>query len=691
MIDNDSVDALREQGKRMANLLSKDGPTEQVVSAEVVRVDDDGTVWVSVGGQEAPVDAGMAAKVGDKVSVRLANGTATLTDNKTRPATDDATALIAMGEAGAAHAAAVDAQDVAEMAAEVAGAIGQHFWTDEAGVHVSNEEGDPEGSRNSIFNSLGLIFREGANYLMGLVSGSVVGGSSSDRGMAIFDGLGNAAANVIAWFGRNGIRVGKQSERHLSVTSSMLSFSDGGQEETSAIGANSTFVVDGSTPAITFGGRASNGTVGNYSAAFGQNVTASGNYSAAFGLSAVASGYGSHAEGTLSNASGYASHAEGNSRASGAWSHAEGSSCKAEGQNSHAEGFDTRASGDFSHAEGYSTVASGNGSHASNFFTVSHGAYQTAVGKYNIVDDSNEGPEDIGEFALIVGNGTAEDARSNAATLDWSGNLWLAGTLNVDAVPAMPASKITSGTFDAARIPSLGYLPLAGGTMTGAATNTGGSWNRRFNDVAGMDVTNPPSSTASAHSLQAQDANGQFIGQLRHAVYPSGGTGMLLVSRVGTSASGGIKQNILGATVEPDGTRGYVVTDPDAFRETIEAAPAATASSGDYGPAKSAATSTVTNLGTVTLSPGKWLVILGFQFQANATGVRVGKLGSTASDASAARSTTVRAQACSQGATLFTNAVWLEVATETTYYLNVWQNSGSALTCSCYANTVKLG
>ncbi|MBR1445502.1 MAG: hypothetical protein IJ586_00235, partial [Alloprevotella sp.] len=232
MIDNESVDALREQGKRMAGLISKDGPTEQVVSAEVVRVDDDGTVWVSVGGQEAPVDAGMAAKVGDKVSVRLANGTATLTDNKTRPATDDATALIAMGEAGAAHAVALDAQDVAEMAAEVARAIGQHFWTDEAGVHVSNEERDPEGSRNSIFNSLGLIFREGANYLMGLVSGSVVGGSSSDRGMAIFDGLGNAASNVVAWFGRNGIRIGKASAQHVEITANGIEITNGSTQGT---------------------------------------------------------------------------------------------------------------------------------------------------------------------------------------------------------------------------------------------------------------------------------------------------------------------------------------------------------------------------------------------------------------------------------------------------------------------------
>jgi chitodextrinase len=32
-------------------------------------------------------------------------------------------------------------------------------------------------------------------------------------------------------------------------------------------------------------------------------------------------------------------------------------------------------------------------------------------------------------YVEIVGNGTATDARSNARTLDWAGNEWLAGNL----------------------------------------------------------------------------------------------------------------------------------------------------------------------------------------------------------------------------------------------------------------------
>ena len=71
---------------------------------------------------------------------------------------------------------------------------------------------------------------------------------------------------------------------------------------------------------------------------------------------------------------------------------------------------------------GYHNEASGNNSVAMGIYSQATGAAQTVFGKYNSPDAT---------MAEIVGNGTADNARSNARTLDWSGNETLAGALAV--------------------------------------------------------------------------------------------------------------------------------------------------------------------------------------------------------------------------------------------------------------------
>lgn len=147
--------------------------------------------------------------------------------------------------------------------------------------------------------------------------------------------------------------------------------------------------------------------VGVNSHAEGNDTTASGSFSHAEGAATTASGEDSHAEGYQATASGSCSHAEGNyTAASGNFSHAEGNNTKASKASSHAEGLSTTASGSSSHAEGSGTIASGECSHVQ--------------GKYNIEDFSHT-------YADIIGNGTSDTARSNAATVDWNGNAWFAG------------------------------------------------------------------------------------------------------------------------------------------------------------------------------------------------------------------------------------------------------------------------
>ena len=174
--------------------------------------------------------------------------------------------------------------------------------------------------------------------------------------------------------------------------------------------------------AFTFGRRRDVVSTGVMSMVMGDRCKASGFLSYAEGNQTVASGSESHAENRETTASGIASHAEGyGSVASAAAAHAEGYYSEASGKYAHAEGDHTSAA-ENAHSEGYYSEASGMYSHAQNLGTIAAYQSQTAIGEYN-VEDSN------GDYVFIIGNGASNGQRSNAATIDWGGNMELAGRL----------------------------------------------------------------------------------------------------------------------------------------------------------------------------------------------------------------------------------------------------------------------
>lgn len=155
----------------------------------------------------------------------------------------------------------------------------------------------------------------------------------------------------------------------------------------------------------------------------------------------VASAYYSHAEGYMTTASAPHSHAEGsNTVASNLSCHAEGSGTTASGNCSHAENTGCIASGSNSHAEGYHTIARGEHSHASGSHTIA-GMEVFALGRYN------KKAEDV---ALVVGNGWGNDSheyRSDALTLDYSGNLHISGKLTADGGVGYVLPSATADTL----------------------------------------------------------------------------------------------------------------------------------------------------------------------------------------------------------------------------------------------------
>lgn len=151
----------------------------------------------------------------------------------------------------------------------------------------------------------------------------------------------------------------------------------------------------------------------------------------------IAVGEGAIAPNSNSIAIGTEVFAKGNS------SCAQGSYVTANGDSSCAQGRDTIARGDYSHAEGLGTETNtvADAAHAEGFQTKASSDYQHVQGKYNIEDGNNK-------YAHIVGNGTDEDTRSNAHTLDWDGNAWYAGKLSQEGTPTDSKDLITKKYFD---------------------------------------------------------------------------------------------------------------------------------------------------------------------------------------------------------------------------------------------------
>ncbi|HNJ94797.1 MAG TPA: hypothetical protein PLS65_08490, partial [Ferruginibacter sp.] len=198
--------------------------------------------------------------------------------------------------------------------------------------------------------------------------------------------------------------------------------------------------------AVAFGD--SSAATGTSAFSIGSHNIASGNYSISAGYRNIASGINGIALGYRSVASGDYSIALEYSTASGEGAISMGVSAVANGDYSTAIGSYNTANGYQSLALGYSNVASasyavamGNTNSASGMFSMaaglslkskSYGGF--AAGMYN---DSTNAPNESGPNALNrifqVGNGTADNARSNALTILQNGNIGI-GELN----PSVP-------------------------------------------------------------------------------------------------------------------------------------------------------------------------------------------------------------------------------------------------------------
>lgn len=311
------------------------------------------------------------------------------------------------------------------------------------------------------------------------------------------------------------------------------------------------------------------------------------------------------AEGNDTTASGTNSHAEGNNTiASSAQSHAEGSSTVASGTYSHAEGNTTTASGVSAHAEGDGTTASGSYSHSEGLGTVANHKSQHVFGEYNTLDASAETATNRGNYVEIVGNGSQSSSRSNARTLDWSGNEVLAGKLTVGSAPTANMDVTTKTYVDSAdntkqaKITASGILKGNGSGGVSAA-------------VAGTDYQTP-----IANNITGSGTNGyiaKFNGSntiTNGPAFGSGGTFLRNDGQWATPANTTTGTTYAAASVPNNttfGTNGSIYNVYNATKHSTLTVTLAAASWNAYNQqAVGAAGVTASNLVQVSPDPASW-------------------------------------------------------------------------------------
>ena len=219
-------------------------------SATVTRVEN-GVAYVHIPGgvEETPVKLTVNVQPGDEVQIRVGGGQAWITGNETAPPTDDKVANVAAETAMDAARTAAEAGSAAASAAQAA---------DTAWRHANDAAQAAESAQNSLKSVVaGAVTVEKAvsvmqtaleavvdydpstdttkEYFWHDANGAHVLGTSGDyrndidsTGMKIVD---TSTETTVAEFGET-VRVGKESEAHLSMTNSSLKGEDSDGERT---------------------------------------------------------------------------------------------------------------------------------------------------------------------------------------------------------------------------------------------------------------------------------------------------------------------------------------------------------------------------------------------------------------------------------------------------------------------------
>jgi hypothetical protein len=248
----------------------------------------------------------------------------------------------------------------------------------------------------------------------------------------------SGAGSRMMWYPQKAaFRVGAVDDTQWDKDSiGLYSFSSG--YNTKSIGLLSTSMGNAATASGSYSMSIGNGTTasghnstsmggnthasGQNSTSMGESTTASGNFSTSMGINTFASGNSSTSMGNNTFASGNYSTSMGQqTNASGNSSTSMGTSTFASGNSSTSMGINTFASGPYSTSMGSGTIASGTYSTSMGYGTRAKSYNSLAIGVFNDSSNTNR--------LFEIGNGTADNARSNAFTVLTNGKVGI-GTTN---------------------------------------------------------------------------------------------------------------------------------------------------------------------------------------------------------------------------------------------------------------------
>ena len=301
-------------------------------------------------------------------------------------------------------------------------------------------------------------------------------------------------------------------------------------------------------------------------------------------------------------------------------------------------GTNAKASDLFAYAEGVDTAASGRYSRAQNWGTIAASEAQTALGRYNIKDQN-------GSYAVIVGNGTDANNRSNCLAIGWDTKTWVA----ID-----PSSQSQ-------------FL-----TMNASANS-------------GVEVgTDDDNGDAYVGVVQLRDKNGYWMG--RYGARTANGSNYAFLGVRNRKADGTDVTNYINLIVDKNGAVRYGLSSPSAFRAALSLGEMPTA----VNKTTSVASGSNVNVASISLPAGTWMVCAKVQFPSNATGRRAVKLSTVSGDSGNVVSTNAQA-AVDGGNTHMSTSRCFKLTATTNVYVIAWQNSGTALSCVGDIEATRIG